>query len=435
MVTPKEGYIVDPSNPNGVIKASDASLVNKNANYFNQNNATPATPTTPVTTPTTPAAVSTEYYSRVGNEPAPVVAETADQIQERKIAASRAMMDNLNKFYDSEVASQTVVNEGRSRGNNAISALTGLSGSTEAEVTADKTNVANKREVDAINQQRAVAIQGILTKIADSSVEEARQSRLEARQSAQDIQAFRLKAQTDAVDNLTKLSKTTPGLTLDGLKATLPPEQYASLIKNAGGEALAKATIFESRPKNDLIGTPQIIGDYAVQMIKKPDGSVSYDSVLLSPEILSKRDNIKSIEKTDSGLFIINKDGTWSTIKGSGAIKTAPKQTETEQKSDILSQYTQAFTPGVKIGDVPTISPDGKATFDAWKEAIKEAPTKGVSRDQFIKNFGNLLLVQNGKIPDEYGLTPIEKRLVLGAETATSKQDQEIEDLLKNLPQ
>ena len=405
--------------------------MNKNANYFNQNNATPATPTTPVTTPTTPAAVSTEYYSRVGNEPAPVVAETADQIQERKIAASRAMMDNLNKFYDSEVQSQTVVNEGRSRGNNAISALTGLSGSTEAEVTNEKTNVANKREIDAVNQQRAVAIQGILTKIADSSVEEARQSRLEARQSAEDIQAFRLKAQTDAVDNLTKLSKSGNGTTLEGLKATLPPEQYASIIKNAGGEALAKAILFEARPKATILGTPQLIGGQMVQAYTNPDGSVKYETVPLPPGVLANQDNIKSVEKTDNGIFIINKDGTWSSIKGSGAIKNTPKPTENEQKSNIIAEYTNAFAPGIKLADgTPTVSPDGFATFTAWKEAIKEAPTKKLTRADFIKNFGNLLLIQNGKIPDEYGLTTVEKRLILGTEEKPSDKQKLIDSIV-----
>lgn len=429
-ITPKPGYIVDPNNPNGVIRAdsvpsttvSNLPVVNPNADYFSKNNQTPATPTTPTPTPTQ-APTPSQYYPRMTTEPTPVVAETAEQIQERKIKNAQGLIDNLNKFYDTEIEQQTKINVGRERGTNAISTLTGLAGSTEAEVAIDRTKTANQKEINAINQQRAVAISGILTKISDSAVEEAKQSRLEARQSAQDILAYREKAQTDAVNYLTALSKSSPTLTIEGLKATLTPEEYNYIAKNVGGEAMIKATIFEARPKNTILGTPQLIGGKMVQAYTTPDGKVVYESIDLPEGVVANQDNIKSIEKTDSGIFIINKDGTWSTIKGSGAIKST---TQADKTSNVISQYTAAFTPGVKLADgTPTISPDGFATFTAWKEAIKEAPTKGITRADFIRNFGHLLLLEKDetvsppvmKIPSEYGLTKVEKRLILGVQS------------------
>lgn len=355
-----------------------------------------------------------EYYSRLGSEPTPVVAKTAEDIQAEKQKGAQSLIDSINKQFDSSVAEQTKVNEGRERGTNAISTLSGLGGSSEAEVAIDKTRTQNSKEVDAINNQRAVAIQTILGKIADSAVAEAKVSRDEARQSSQDIADYRLKAQTDAVSHLTELSKANSGATLEGLKSTLNPDEYNYLVKNAGGEDMVKAILFNNRPKSTVLGTPQVMGGQMVQAFTAPDGSVKYESVALPEGV--KPEQIQSVEKTDKGIFIINKDGTWKTIAGSAA--NPPKATESEKTATVLTSYTNAFTPGVKMSDgTPILSPSGNATYTAWKEAIKEAPTKGISRTDFIKNFGYLLEVKDGKVSDEYGLTPTEEKIVVGAQT------------------
>lgn len=373
--------------------------------------------TTPTTSPVPGAVPSpTDYYSRLGKEPAPVVAQTAEEIQAQKQKNAQSLIDSINAKFDSDVTEQTKVNEGRARGTDAISTLTGLAGSTEANVQATKTADVNKKEIDAINNQRAVAIQGILSKISDSAVAEAKTSRDEARQSAQDIMAYREKAATDAVNHLTELSKANSGATLDGLKATLNSDEYNYLVKNAGGEDAVKAILFNNRPKNTILGTPQVFSGQVFQAYTAPDGSVKYESVALPKGI--NPEGIQSIEKTDKGIFIINKDGTWKTIPGS--------QTTTQNQKDnnVVSQYTKAFTPGVKMADgTPTLAPDGKATYTGWKEAIKEAPTKGLSRADFIKNFGSLLITKQGShdptkliIDPEYNLSPVEQKLILGSQ-------------------
>lgn len=373
------------------------------------------------TAPSTGSTAS-PYYSRLGPEPTPVVAKTSDQIQEDKLKAAQGLIDNTNKMYDSEIASQTTVNEGRVRGNNAISALTGLSGSTEANVTSDKVNTANQKELDAINQQRAVAIGGILSKISDSAVAEAKQSRDEARQSAQDIQDYRLKAQTDAVSHLTELSKVGSGTTIEGLKSALPPDEYDYLVKNAGGEDAVKAILFNSRPKSTVLGTPQVFGNQMFQAYTAPDGTVKYESVPLPVGVSPA--GIQSIEKTDKGVFIINKDGTWKTIPNSGANPPVKNVTQTEIKNNVIDSYSNAFSPGqqVKINGKPvdTIDENGYINPQAWVEAIKDAPGNGITRDNFIKTFGNKIYIdENGKIDSSYGLTAQEKKLILGTPKAS----------------
>lgn len=371
-----------------------------------------------------------EYYSRVGTAPTPVVAQSADDVAQAKLQRAQGLIDNTNKMYDSQVAEQTTQNDSRTRGTDAISTLTGLGGSTEANVAADKTSTLNKSQIDAINNQRAVAIGGILSKINDAAVLEAKQSRDEARQSQQDSEAYRLKAQTDATDHLTQLSKMGSGTTLEGLKNTLSSDEYNYLVKNAGGEDAAQAILFNNRPKSTILGTPQVFGNGVFQAYTAPDGSVKYESVPLPAGV--NPSGIQSIEKTDKGIFIINKDGTWKSIENSGANPTQKTVPLAEQKMQVIDSFTNAFSPGqqVKVNGqtIDTIDKNGYANPTAWKEAIKDAPSHGITRADFIKNFGQLIYTEDGKIDPSYGLTTVEQRLILGAPKASADSDQALID-------
>lgn len=249
------------------------------------------------------------------DEPALVTAKSVDDIQKEKLNQAQEVIGNLNKYYDTLVNEGKVLGEENLRKTNALSSLTGLGGSSDANSAAMKTEEGTKKNIDKVNQERQVAISQVLSKIQTDAVEEARNQRIEARQSEQDRITYREKAQSKAVENLTLLSKTASGATLEGLAATLKPEEYAVLIKNVGGEAMAKAILFENRPKDTVMGTPQLIGGKMVQAFQTADGKIKYESVDL-PEGVAP-DNIQSIEKTDAGIFIINKDGTWKKITGS----------------------------------------------------------------------------------------------------------------------
>jgi hypothetical protein len=254
-------------------------------------------------------------------EPTVTQAKSEQEIQAEKAKASQAEIDNLNKYYDTLKNEQQITNEGNTRSTNAISALTGLSGSSEANVANNTTTTKNTQALAKVENERSVAVNAILSGIRTSAVEEARQQRLDQRQSEQDRIAYREKAQTNAVATLTSLSKSESGATLEGLKKTLSPEEYDTLIKNAGGELLAKSILFENRPKNTIVGTPTLVGNHVVQYYTTPAGKIVSENVEL-PEGVNPT-NIKSIEKTDNGLFIINNDGTWATVTGSAKPGTA----------------------------------------------------------------------------------------------------------------
>lgn len=260
-----------------------------------------------------------------GDETAPalVTAKTADQIQQEKLTAAQGEIDNLNKYYDSLKNEQQITNASNSRSTDSVSTLTGLAGSSEAGVAAKATNASNDAALGKVEQQRQAAVNTILSGIRSSAVTEAQQSRTEARQSEQDRLAYREKAQTDAVAHLASLSKANSGATLEGLKATLSPEEYNYLITNAGGEANAKAVLFENRPKDSLVGTPYLAGDKVVQAYTTPDGKVIYEDTHAPQEVIDAMKNDPkniAIEKGSDGVlrFMNKQTRTWTTVTGSG---------------------------------------------------------------------------------------------------------------------
>lgn len=248
--------------------------------------------------------------------PALITAKSEDEIQQEKLKQAQGEISALNDYYATLTAESKVLGEKNMRSTDSISVLTGLQGSTEAGEAAKKTGTENKRDLDRIANEKNLAIQTLLGKIKTSAVEAAKQQRLDARQSEQDRISFREKAKAEAVENLTALAKSESGATLEGLQATLSPEEYRHLIENSGGESMAKAILFENRAKSTVLGTPQVMGGQMVQAYTKPDGTVKYEKIDLPEGVVP--DKIEQIIKDDSGIFIINKDGTFSRVTGSG---------------------------------------------------------------------------------------------------------------------
>lgn len=371
--------------------------------------ANTATPTNQVVTDPTANMTDTEKsaynFSTSFNEP-----ETEDQIFARKQTQAQGEIDALNKYYDTLRQETAESNEARNRGTNALSVMSGLSGSTEAYGAQDKTNQLNTRDLAKVENERMVAVTSVLSQIKTDAISEARSQRDEARLGAEAVLGQRKERQTNALNSLITLSQSA-GATLEGLKGTLSPDEYSYIVNNVGGEAMAKAILFENRPKTSLVGSPTVVGGHMVQYYQTPDGRIVAENVELPQGVTP--DNIQSIQKTDKGLFIINKDGTWNRIAGSQ--DNPPKTTITEKKTEVIQNYSNAFAPGVKMDDgTPTLDSNGFATPVAWKEAIKDAPNLGLTRADFIKQFGYLLYTEDGKTAQNYGLTPVETRLVVG---------------------
>lgn len=175
--------------------------------------------------------------------------KTADQIQAEKMKLAQAEIDALNRMFDDKVAEQRRTNLEQDRQTSSISTLTGLAGSTEANVEATKTSALGDKQLEAINNERAVAVNAVLSEIRNNSVEEARLSREEAQQSAKDVLALRTTRMAEAVSKIQLLAGA--GVTIDGLKAN-DPESYEYLVKTLGGEDMLKGYIALNRPPTDI---------------------------------------------------------------------------------------------------------------------------------------------------------------------------------------
>ena len=242
---------------------------------------------------------------------------STEEVQAKMMSEAQGSINNLNEYYDTLVNENKVLGEKNLRSTNAINVMAGLSGSTEGAENVAITNKSNKAEVDKINAERATKINEIINNVRTNAITESKNLREEARLTEQDRLTYREKAQTEAVNNLSLLSKTGSGVTLEGLKKTLSENEYNTLIKNAGGEEMAKAIIFENRAKNTVLGNPTVMGNKVVQAYQTPDGKVKYEEVSL-PAGVNPVD-VKAVEKTDSGIYIIKSDGTYSKIAGSGS--------------------------------------------------------------------------------------------------------------------
>lgn len=191
----------------------------------------------------------------------PRPAQSVEEIQAQKTREAQAEIDALNRLYDSKLAEQRQINKGQERQTSAVSTLTGLAGSTEANVQATKTEKLGKQQLDAINNERGVMIQSVLSDVRSSAVEEARYQTEQSRLNAQEELDFRAQQQEKAVKNLTTLSQS--GVTADGLAKT-DPEAYQALVEQVGGEAVLKSMLTLNRPVDTIIDKKLVDGKYII---------------------------------------------------------------------------------------------------------------------------------------------------------------------------
>lgn len=202
--------------------------------------------------------------------------ESENSIIARKTAAAQGQINALNKHYDNLLGEQKVINEGRDRSTSSVNVMSGLSGSTEANVQQGKTTELNQRDNKKIQDERNLQIQTLLTGIRTSAVKEAQDSRAEARLSADAVLANRTKRQTEATSQLTNLAKA--GVTAAGFKTT-DPQSYGYLVKALGSEENVKAMFTLNRPQETILDKRIEGGKYIIAYQNPLDGKVRMETL------------------------------------------------------------------------------------------------------------------------------------------------------------
>lgn len=289
-ITPGAGYQQDPNNANGVIPVGAAPAAPVQT-Y--QTPVDPNTPGSPTYNPTGGAPINRSITPGSGADAAQTYLDTfqapqsADQIAEGKRQSAQALIDSTNKTYDDQVAQEKLAGQGRLDRNNSTNVLSGLMGSTEAVRTTNEVSGANDKAIQAVNNQRAAALQGIYSKISDQAATEAEQQKQDATKSAEDILARRKDVATQAISSITDMAKTGM-VNFDSFKNSPQNAQvYQHALDSVGGSEDALRAIFAiNRPQDQLVGSPQRVGDHFIQGYSSVDPAtgkttVRYDTIAI----------------------------------------------------------------------------------------------------------------------------------------------------------
>jgi hypothetical protein len=327
---------------------------------------------------TTPSADPAEEFLSTFRAP-----ETAGQIAERKRQQSQGLIDSINKNFDDEIARKKVVGQERVNMDNAISVLTGNMGGTEAVGSRGKVLDANEKELQAVNNQRSMALAQVYTKISGDADAEAREQLQDATRSAEQVIARRKESQTQAVDSL-KLIAASGLVDFDAFQTSPQNSKvYKYALDSVGGDENALKGLFMlNRPKEQLVGAPQRIGNKYVQAYQNPQtGKIKYEQLDMPFDLPTEYNTFQTM---GDNLVAIpdNWDGDISKLKTvyTATPKAVKRDTQVVQTADgrqilidsqtgeeIKSIGGDAATGGKQYGYGFTDASKGKLTVDEAK--------------------------------------------------------------------
>jgi len=224
------------------------------------------------------------YYPRYTEAPSVIAPppQSTSQLQAQKMQAAQAEIDALNKYYASQRADQMQVNEKNDRSTAAISTLTGLAGSTDADAKQQKTSQQGQQALKKVDQELNVAVQSILSKIRQDAATEARQQRLDYNQSVTDDITNRAnqaemqsKARAAAGESIKQL--TAAGVTAAGLKKS-DPTSYQYLLKAYGSDEAIKGAFVLNTPQDQILDKRIEGGRYVIARQNPITGKVTIDT-------------------------------------------------------------------------------------------------------------------------------------------------------------
>lgn len=234
----------------------------------------------PVATKTKTESTSSPYYSRYNNgslnETPSVKVKTAEQLQKEMTLAAQGEINALGEYYNSRLEEQRVINEKNDRSTASISTLTGLAGSSEANLQQQKTTEIGQKANQKIKEEAALRVQTLLGNIRQSALTEARALREEARLDEETRIKNRTARQQEAVTNLTNLSA--GGVTFDGLREG-DPDSFKYLSEQFGGEEALRGAFILNTPQDQILDKRVEGGKYVIAKQNPLTGKVSIESI------------------------------------------------------------------------------------------------------------------------------------------------------------
>jgi hypothetical protein len=310
--------------------------------------------------------------------------ETREQIAERKRQQSQGLIDSINKGFDDEIARKKQVGAERVSMDNALSVITGNMGGSEAIGSRKKVLDGNEKELQAVNNQRALELSKVYTNISSEADVEAREQLQDATRSAEAVVARRKEAQTKAVENLKLMAA--GGLVDFDAFASAPENskvyQYA-LDSVGGSEQALRAVFMLNRPQDQLVGEPVRMGSKFVQAYKNPiTGKVKYEQLDLPFDLPLE---YNSFQKMGNNLVAVpdNWDGDISKLKTvhSDAPSAAKRDTQVVETADGRKILIDSQT-GEEIKNIGGDAPQNGRATQLAQDALDAISTLETSSGQ-----------------------------------------------------
>lgn len=294
-------------------------------------------------------------------------AEDQDTIQRRMTRDAQSEINSIRDYGRSLLSEQAELNDKADRSTAARSTLSGLAGSSEADVaqaeTSEKGRKANERISTAVESQ----VQGILSDIRKSSVTEAREQRNEARLDEASRIASRAARRTEASESIKNLS--VAGVTVEGLKKT-DPKGFEYLAKQFGSEEALRGAFILNTPQDQILDKKVQGSKYIISKQNPITGKISVE-VLDIPGL--PPDFSQSVDLGDRVMFYDPSDPTKQFFVGKGltpteAAKNQPSEDAATQKAEALA-LAQELRLDTAVGKKAAVGSSWQKLIPGAKEA------------------------------------------------------------------
>lgn len=260
-------------------RSSGASLLSAPAPTSSSRTSPSSTPGTPSSNQTAVGGGGGRKYSRYGfqEDDEPVVETPSyEEIQKQMMRDAQKQVNSLRKYESSLLQEQSQINQENLRQNAAVNTLTGLAGSSEANVTTQRETAKGQQANQQIQAQIQTQIQSVLADVRKDARQAYQFERGEARLDRAQAFTEDKEMYTRALDSSKALASS--GATIEGYKAT-DPEGYEYLAKTLGGEDVLKATFTLNRPQESIIDKKIEGGKYIIAYQNPLDGKMRIETV------------------------------------------------------------------------------------------------------------------------------------------------------------
>lgn len=325
------------------------------------------TPTSPERTPrytstnSNSAPSSARIYNTDGSysyaAPAP---KSAEQIQKEMMRSAQGEVNALRDYENTLLDEQKVINEKNDRSTAAVNTLTGMAGSTEANIKQQETTAKGQKANDAIRAEVALKMQALLGNVRQSAVAEARAQREEARLDEETRLKNRAARQQEAATQLTNLAA--GGVTFEGLK-TASPKEFAYLASQFGGEEALKGAFVLNTPKDQVLSHNIVNGHMVISKQNPITGKITTEAVDLGipPQLTERADLGNAI------MFYDPSDPTKQYIVPKGL---TPSQQQSSSSPSPTNALVDSNGKPIKMTAAQT---DAIASFDTTMQTSNDA--------------------------------------------------------------